>query len=313
MIDTILQLSSIVQPAVSTAFSAVIATLFLRQNTSKAEIEKLKQAKFDSIADALLSEGYITHLEYYKCRNFEKIAKKADIYFQQKQVNDDKNHFENEIDIDWFVRFFEDSGNISNEKIQEIWAKILSEELNRPGSFERRTLDILKNLNQYDASLFQQLTQYVMRTEDSCFIMNSIPAMDKYGINRSDITYMHECGLIRYADFSEKNSKQLDNYKSILFYTDNFVCIVSKDESHIIKVNNLGYSLAKAGKELYSIIKEPSNLEYIKTCVDFISKHRFEFDGLRLSLHRITIIENSKINYENTPLHVVDCKWEEQE
>ena len=45
----------------------------------------------------------------------------------------------------------------SNEKMQEIWGKILAGEANKPGNFSRKTLDIVEELDQNDASFFQNL------------------------------------------------------------------------------------------------------------------------------------------------------------
>jgi len=140
-----------IQPAISTVFGAIVANLFLKSNTKKTEIEKLKQTKFSEVADKLLEGGHITHLEYYKCRNFNKIAKKADEVYQKQDMttlNNDKK-----FSWDWFVRFFEDAGNISDEKMQEIWAKVLAGEIKQPGSFSLRTLEVLRNLSSDEAEI----------------------------------------------------------------------------------------------------------------------------------------------------------------
>ena len=78
-----------IQPALSSIFTILVTNLFLRSNTSKTEIEKLKQAKFSEVADKLLEGGHKTHLEYYKCRNFNKIAEKADEVLRNKTIEKD--------------------------------------------------------------------------------------------------------------------------------------------------------------------------------------------------------------------------------
>ena len=95
-----------IQTAISTVFGAVVTNLFLRSNTNKTEIEKIKQAKFSEIADKLLEGGHITHLEYYKCHNFNKIARKADEIYRNETTIPPANDNGKEFSLDWFVRFF---------------------------------------------------------------------------------------------------------------------------------------------------------------------------------------------------------------
>ena len=51
-----------------------MTTLFIHRNTQIQERNKLKEAKFAEVADELLEKGQITYFEYYKCKNFLKIA-----------------------------------------------------------------------------------------------------------------------------------------------------------------------------------------------------------------------------------------------
>jgi hypothetical protein len=50
---------------------------------------------------------------------------------------------EQPVNSDWTTRFFEECHDISDEQMQEIWAKIMAGEVARPGSFGPRTLTIV--------------------------------------------------------------------------------------------------------------------------------------------------------------------------
>ena len=69
-------------PSVLSAVQAVAGTiftvLFLRNNTSATEFEKIKAGQFKEVADKLLSEGKMSHMEYLKSNNFLNVAKLAD-------------------------------------------------------------------------------------------------------------------------------------------------------------------------------------------------------------------------------------------
>src|SRR5690606_2950141 len=56
--------------------------------------------------------------------------------------------------------FFEKSKLISDEEMQLLWSRILSEEANFPGTFSKRTLAILSSLDKADAILFQKLCSF---------------------------------------------------------------------------------------------------------------------------------------------------------
>ena len=65
-----------------------------------------------------------------------------------------------EYDFDWFIRFYEAVGNISNQEMQEKWAKILAGEISKPASFSLSTIDALKNMGQKDAILFEKICNF---------------------------------------------------------------------------------------------------------------------------------------------------------
>ena len=59
-----------------------------------------------------------------------------------------------EPDHDWTARFFDDVQDVLSEQLQELWAKVLKGEVERPGRTSLRTLDILKNFDARTAELF---------------------------------------------------------------------------------------------------------------------------------------------------------------
>ena len=68
----------------------------------------------------------------------------ADEYYEDKVLIREAS--ENLFNYDWFVRFFEAAGNISDEYLQKIWDKVLTGEYTKQGNFSLRTLDTLYNL-----------------------------------------------------------------------------------------------------------------------------------------------------------------------
>ena len=126
------QIAPIARDTIPELLTAFITTMFLNKKVQSKEcLNKLKNKKFFEVAENLLENGHITYLEFYKCNNFLKIAKLADKYKKAGTKEENGANF----DFDWFVRFFEASGNISNEQMQELWARVLAGEVNTPGTF----------------------------------------------------------------------------------------------------------------------------------------------------------------------------------
>lgn len=58
---------------------------------------------------------------------------------------------------DWIANFFNQSRIVSDEDMQQLWARILAGEANAPGTFSRRTVNLLADLDKRDAELFTRL------------------------------------------------------------------------------------------------------------------------------------------------------------
>ena len=71
------------------------------------------------------------------------------------------------LDEDWTREFFNCCQDCSNEKIQLVWAKLLRDEIDRPGSFSRRTLNTLRLLTSEEAQAFVRFSCRVCHIADS--------------------------------------------------------------------------------------------------------------------------------------------------
>lgn len=270
---------------------ALVARLFLRGNTSKAEIEKIKQAKFSEIADKLLEGGHITHLEYYKCRNFNRIAQKADeVYGHLQPPREDvtSNHAETQFSIDRFVRFFEDAGNISDDQIQELWAKVLAGEIKQPGSFSLRTLDVLKNLSKTEAEIFRVIASYAISFGNSYYICIDKDMQSKFNY-RAMLFAMYDCGIIEnniasHYDLAAPNSLLLMKIGDLVCFTHN-----ESEEKYYVEVQRF----TKTGNELIQLVL--SDEEYL---LSFFTLTKQKFPNLNLTVHRVVENNGATFRYE---------------
>ena len=99
--------------------------------------------------------GRFANEEMTKQLNMESIIEKA-----IPNLNDDANP-EDSMENDWIMNFFDKCRMVSDDDMQQIWAGILAGEGNNPGSFSRRTVNLVADLDKRDAELFKCLCSLV--------------------------------------------------------------------------------------------------------------------------------------------------------
>ena len=66
------------------------------------------------------------------------------------------------VDEDWLSRWSKNAEDISDEKLGEIWAKILAGEVQRPGRYSLQTINLLAVLGRKEASLIEKYARSVI-------------------------------------------------------------------------------------------------------------------------------------------------------
>ncbi len=217
----------------------------------------------------------LLHEETKKQENIENISQKS-----FKDVKEDANP-EN-IDDDWLSNFFDKCKNISNEDMQNKWAKILSEEANNPGIFSKKTLEIMSLLEKKDAVLFQSLCNFTWT--DGGHAMTIIDNYNnglysKSNINYGTLTDLQDLGLVNFSN----NGTLTRSWKSglaVLGYANNVHLITHPSDNVTLNVGNI--QLTRAGEELAKIIELKMNDEYYNYMLEDFKKK-----GFSITIHAI--------------------------
>lgn len=300
----------VIQPAISGVFGAIVYKLFLRGDTATAEFEKLKQAQFADVAKKLLDDGHISHLEYYKCRNFTKIAQKADEVYRQQSSDDAKNidnqnHTEEtsqKLSFDWFVRFFEEAGNISDEQVQDLWAKVLAGEIRHPGTFSLRFVDTLRNLSKEDGETIQTLASYAIKLDKNFYLCTEEVLQEKYGYHDKLLT-MYDYDIIaeNVADsysLSTKGEGMFMRIGSLNCYSHNQI-----SESFSLTMQRF----TKIGNEFIRLVKP--NEQYL---IDLFRIINNKYPNLKLTVHRGGVINGTSLSIAPDLLSQEETKESQQ-
>lgn len=282
-------------PAVDGVVTALITTLFLRKNEDIKIIEDLKKKEFEKVTQELLDSGRMSYVEFYKTKNFLKIAQQADeMMANQKQSEDaeeDNNKCKNNFSFDWLMRFFDAVGNISNKDLQQLWAKVLAGEIAEPKTCSLRTLDMIRNMSSEEAEIFSHLCKYVMRSGNSYYI-DSIGFMsDEEGTNKCK-AYIEKQGLsyegsivplVEAGAFSTDHDLAIYLHKDIALamYNKKITGMVMKYGEELSLFQRDAYWLTASGRELFQTIRQADNFEvdeeYALLCLKDIKEKNPEF------------------------------------
>lgn len=282
---------------VSTFFSPVniiagslFTAIFLRKNTATQEFEKLKAGKFQEVADELLESGKMTYTEYYKANNFLNVAKKADAFYVQMNHENEKNC---QHDLDWFMRFYEIVGNISDEKVQDMWARIMAGEISNPHSYSLSTIDVLKNIGKQEAELFSDVLSYCIVNGCDILLPNYDTYLERCGINYSQVMRLSELGLI-YNDATIVLNTPISQEEKILFLNGNYIITIRSQKAHITNAKIKQFPLTTVGKELASLVEgSVSDSDFIA-----FAKTLAEDKNVEIQVHEIVKLEGNSVEYK---------------
>jgi hypothetical protein len=287
-------MSSAVGPVAGALFTAI----FLRHNTKTDEFEKIKAGKFKEVADDLLASGKMTYTEYYKANNFLTVAQKADQYYQGQPRTDKKGTY----DFDWFVRFFEAVGSVSDDTMQNLWAKILAGELARPLTFSLKTIDVMRNMCKRDAELFIKICSHsFMSSPQNYFLPNEDDFLEAVGIAYTDIMKLSELGLI-FNDGMITLNMNIDSEPRILINNTNLIMIISSTSGNSEKASIRQYPFTEVGKEISTLISESASDEDFLKYGEILSHNK----SYKISVHKVIEWVGNSVRYEKQDLILKD-------
>lgn len=284
--------------AVGPFAGALFTVIFLRYNTKTDEFEKIKAGKFRAVADDLLESGKMTYTEYYKANNFLTIAKKADCYYQNHPRIDTGTIY----DFDWFVRFYEAAGSVSDDTMQNLWAKILAGEIAQPSSFSLKTIDVLKNLSKKDAELFIKICSHSFVMNDSNYFL---PHEDEYlkfaGIAYENIMKLNELGLM-FNNGLISFKLNISNTPQTLIVNHGLAMMIASSSGKP-EIACMGhYPFTEVGKELSTLISESASDEDFLKYGELLSHDK----SFKISVHKVIKREGNLIRFEKQDLIPVD-------
>lgn len=105
------------------------------------------------------------------------------------------------IGVDWLANFFDKCKTISSDEMQTIWSSMLAGEANAPGTFSKRTVELVSTFDKSDAELFTKFCSFAWQIGNNIapliFDVNE-PTKEDESINFSSISHLSNIGLITF-------------------------------------------------------------------------------------------------------------------
>jgi len=162
---------------------------------------------------------------------------------------EDKSKPEN-VQDDWITNFFEKSRIVSDEDMQQLWGRVLAGEANAPGSFSKRTVNLMADLDKSDAELFTKLCGFAWQ------IGNIVPLVydvqneiyNDHGVNFNSLSHLESLGLIQFNNIAGFRRLKLPKTFQVFYYGRPVSLTFPKDADNDLDIGHV--LLTRAGHEL---------------------------------------------------------------
>lgn len=225
------------------------------------QIERVAKAEAKANMIQTQSEIKITELnkramhrfveeEAQRQENMEKITEKA--LLQLKEESDPS-----QIEDDWVTNFFDKSRIISDNEMQDIWAKVLAGEANAPGTYSKRTVNFLGDLDKKDAELFQNLCSFgwIVGKFTPLIFDYQAEIYNLKGINFDSLTHLDSIGLIQFQSLSGFERTGVTKTFAVSYCMEPLNLEMPKEKDNQLPIGCI--LLTQLGQELVSVCKAP--------------------------------------------------------
>ena len=172
-----------------------------------------------------------------------------------------------DIDLDWRANYFDKCRTVHDHDLQILWAKILAGEANKQGTYSKRTVNFVHDMDKRDAKLFTKFCGYVceMKYDNNTELVPllKIHVDSPYKMPDEDLHHLDNIGLIRLNE--SLNEIAFHNSIEVSYYEDNIHLgrSLKPDEESPDDLKRFFTSpveLTQIGKELYPLTGDTNKM-----------------------------------------------------
>ena len=181
-----------------------------RRIRRRAEAESeaaITSAKAEAAADIIKVESEIEITDLHRRAEQRRIEENVR---HQKNIEDiideAEPHLDEEakpdaVEDDWFANFFDKCRIVSDSEMQSLWSRVLAGEANAPGTYAKRTVNLIAELDKSDAELFTKLCGFgwIVRSFVPLVFDEQVEIYKCHGINFNTLSHLESIGLVHFA------------------------------------------------------------------------------------------------------------------
>ena len=282
-INITLGLDKLVETFANATGLTALGKIMNAKGEAKAEaLLSKKRAETDAEVEILKIQGQEKVAQYVLARNSQKVENVGGILSKAEQQFSPDEQVSNEpVDKDWMTRFLNIAEEVSDNEMQELWARVLAGEVKQPKSYSLRTLEVLKNISKEEADIIVKTAVYVYELNYIC--------IEDFALNLNDKILLDDLGIVCGEDLIHTVS--LNEKKRNFPVNHNIVFNVYADAN--IKFDIQCIKMTKAGSEIMRLVQD---IDYQKFLQSLASKIKNQ-GATKITYNKIIKWEGSKYTY----------------
>lgn len=177
---------------------------------------------------------------------------------------------EQETDADWFAQWRRDAATISNEQMQDWWARLLLGQVCQTGAFSLRTLDLLRHMTPEDARLVDLAASVrlnggmvILSEADTDWMSRTHGSKKESFLSQEDMYELMDLGVLSHRvqemNLAMPNRLGGTTHKLVLARRPNVSLVSSPSPPNILQI----HPFTRIGSDLCKVSNAITNEEYL--------------------------------------------------
>ena len=232
--------------------SNAIGTVYEPRRIKKVAKAEAEAAKIKAESEIELA-GLHHRAELRRREENAKQQKNIEDIIADAEPNLNENANPDNMDDDWIANFFDKCRIVSDGEMQSLWDRVLAGEANTPGTYSKRTVNLLSDFDKSDADLFTRLCGFgwVIRNVVPLVFDTQADIYERHRINFDTLNHLETTGLIQFEALSGFKLIGLPERFAVSYYGKLLYLEMSQNANNELKTGKV--LLTKIGQELAPI------------------------------------------------------------
>jgi hypothetical protein len=177
-------------------------------------------------------------------------------------------------DDDWIARFFTSAQDINSGQMQDLWGRILSGEIKKPGSYSLRTLDFIRNISSSEAELFERIGRLALRSGGGAYvsITDKKWLSAERGIREADHFLLAELGIMYPTDL-QLTTFMTESSSETLFRMHDHLLLIRRGQIQA-PVHMQIWKFTGIGLEMLPLLSPHLDVGYLEEVAKLFTAHK---------------------------------------